>query len=142
MEALEDKLLLPGREARPSIEHLYTALAAAQGHLGTRRGVVQRVLDQHIQGAIEISLSAPGTRPTAAERCQLDSASLRDGIPAACRPEHGIGEVDGFALELAVLRAAQHEQLIDDRRETVDLCGTRTQLGRDRRRYTNSHGLL
>ncbi len=93
--------------------------------------VAQRVLDQHVQRPVEVGARAPCGPRALAGRLQRDLARLGGGTPALHARADGAGQVDALALQLAVLAAAQHEQLVDDRRETVDLGGPGVELGGD-----------
>ena len=63
VEALEHELILPGREARTAVADLDATVLAGDRHLATRRRVVQRVLDQHVQCSVEVGARAPRGRP-------------------------------------------------------------------------------
>ena len=131
VEALEDLLVLAGREPRAAVEH-----AQAPGRRGDRHGRRRRRSRRaRSRSACRARARRRRARPT---RAPLPSASTSTAMPcsrAGARPARGgrareLGQVELLAGRVALARARQDQQLVDGLRQPVDLAQRRVDLVR------------
>ena len=88
-------LFLAGREAGPVVEHLDPRPDGAQHHVAARGRVGDRVLDEHVERAVEVGARGPGVtglrRPTCSVRCRRRRAAPSQ---RSARVGDGVCEVD------------------------------------------------
>ena len=124
VEALEDRFLLARVEPGSAIEHLDPARGSEDRDLRAAWRVSDGVLDQRVEGAIEIRA---GARQVPASPASHGSRAIPASSAAfSHRSRRPIGRLRRRRTPrpaLALARATQDQQLVDDLREAIDLAG-------------------